>query len=516
MTIEKQKQEFDRRATSWRRDWNCFAHDFLGARLDKEQQEVLSLVQNNPRVSVCSGTSRGKDYVAACAALCFFYLTPEWASDKQLIRNTKVILTAPTDRQVRGVMMPEIARLYNYARQKNNAGSIGRLLDSGIKTNYPEWYLNGFTADENNPEAWSGLHAANIMFVVTEASGISDKVFASIEGCLQGNSRILLVFNPNNSTGYAAKTQLSHQWKALSLNSLNATNVKEKREVYIGQVNYDWVCNRIEEWCVPIHANEVREDENDFEFNGQYYRPDDIFRVKVLGVFPKISNDVLISLDQIRRAKEREVPPSTRNENKILGVDVAGMGRDSTVFVERQGYCINSILKHNSGGKADHMRTAGHIANWLSNNPGGVASIDTIGEGAGVYSRLVELGYGDRVMSCKYSEAARTDERDLSDSTEQYRFANMRAYLFWCVREWLSKAHIPIDDGGFGQEGAAINWHFRSDGRVIIEPKDDIKKRIGRSIDVFDAVANTFYPAPENNEFSVAIEDLDMLEQLAY
>lgn len=40
--------------------------------MDKEQQEVVSLVQHYPRVAVASGTARGKDYVAACVSLAFY------------------------------------------------------------------------------------------------------------------------------------------------------------------------------------------------------------------------------------------------------------------------------------------------------------------------------------------------------------------------------------------------------------------------------------------------------------
>lgn len=49
-------------------------------------------------------------------------------------------------------------------------------------------------------------------------------------------------------------------------------------------------------------------------------------------------------------------------------------------------------------------------------------------------------------------------------------------------------------DSKFFEEATEIRWWFRSDGRIIIEPKDDIKKRLGRSPDKFDALANTFYP----------------------
>jgi hypothetical protein len=49
------------------------------------------------------------------------------------------------------------------------------------------------------------------------------------------------------------------------------------------------------------------------------------------------------------------------------------------------------------------------------------------------------------------------------------------------------------------EEATAIKWKFRSDGSIIIEPKEDIKSRLGRSPDKFDALANTFYPAGENS-----------------
>ena len=89
----------------------------------------------------------------------------------------------------------------------------GRLLANGIRTNYEEWYLTGFKSSADNTEAWSGFHAVNTMFIVTEASGIPDVTFNAIEGNLQGNSRLLIVFNPNITTGYAAKAMKSKRFK---------------------------------------------------------------------------------------------------------------------------------------------------------------------------------------------------------------------------------------------------------------------------------------------------------------
>jgi hypothetical protein len=74
----------------------------------------------------------------------------------------------------------------------------------------------------------------------------------------------------------------------------------------------------------------------------------------------------------------------------------------------------------------------------------------------------------------------------------------MRAYLLWAVRDWLNPANktnaaLPEDDELL-QELTEIQWKFRSDGKIQIEPKEDIQKRIRRSPDKSDSLANTFYP----------------------
>lgn len=502
---------------SWRNDWNKFIKEALGVTLDPEQQAIVAAVQANKRVSVRSGTARGKDFVAACIAVSFLYLTPKWNRRGELVENTKVALTAPTDRQVKNIMMPEISRLFNRAKKR---GFVlpGRLTAYDIRTDNEEWFLTGFKADEHNHEAWSGFHAVNTMFIVTEATGISDDTFEAIEGNLQGNSRILLVFNPNKVVGYAARSQKSARWTRFCLNSLTAQNVVEHKLLYPGQVDYDWVRDKLDAWCTPIRADEAQAEMDDFEFEGRWYRPEDLFRRKVLGQFPKVADDVLIPTQWLELAHERWRRSGGREplgaETRILGVDVAGMGRDCTCFVERKGAWVSEFNAHNSGGQADHMKIAGRIAAYRRRQIEAYVSIDTIGEGAGVYSRCIEIDEKDYIISCKYSEAAKgRGGKPLTDATGQYEFINMRAYLFWCVRDWLNPkndtgAMLPPDTQ-FDEEATEIKWSFRSDGRIFIEPKEDIKERLGRSPDKFDALANTFYPVRTNKRI-----DLDRLARM--
>lgn len=514
---ETVRRNADKLFQSWRSDWNKFIKEALGVTLDPEQQAIVAAVQRNKRVSVRSGTARGKDFVAACIAVSFLYLTPRWNKRGELVENTKVALTAPTDRQVKNIMMPEISRLFNKAKKR---GFVlpGRLTAYDIRTDNEEWFLTGFKADEHNHEAWSGFHAVNTMFIVTEATGISDDTFAAIEGNLQGNSRIVLVFNPNTVVGYAARSQKSARWTRFCLNSLTAPNVVQHKLLYPGQVDYDWVKDKLENWCTRITADEVQAEMDDFEFEGQWYRPEDLFRKKVLGQFPKVSDDILIPAQWLELAHQRWEQVNgrepLRQEIRMLGVDVAGMGRDCTCFVERKGAWVSEFCAHNSGGSADHMKIAGQIAAYRRRQIEAYVSIDTIGEGAGVYSRCIEVDEKDYIISCKYSEAAKGHNgKPLTDVTGQYEFINMRAYLFWCIRDWLNPkndtgAMLPPDTQ-FDEEATEIKWSFRSDGRIFIEPKEDIKERLGRSPDKFDAQANTFYPIRTNKRI-----DLDRLARM--
>lgn len=474
----------------WQRDWPKYAKDVLKVNLDPEQKEILRAVQENKMVSVASGTSRGKDFVAAVAALCFMYLTPKWNKDGELVENTKIALTAPTDRQVKNIMYPEITRLFNRAKVLP-----GRLVAYDIRTDNEEWFLTGFKADDKNTEAWSGFHAVNTMFVITEASGISEETFSAIEGNLQNNSRILMVFNPNNIIGYAARSMRSNRWKSFRLDDLTAPNVLQKKIVIPGQVDYEWVKDKVATWCEVIRPEELNEGKGDFEFEGTTYRPNDLFRVKVRGMFPEVSEDVLIPFRWIELANERwrEARGEFEPETRRIGVDVAGMGRDSSVLCDRYDDYVAPFRAYQSGGKAEHMKIAGIVKNDLDKDKKSLAFIDTIGEGAGVYSRLIEQGC-KRAYSCKFSENA----NGLNDITGQYEFANMRAYLFWAVRDWLnpaneSEACLPLNHE-FTREAVEIKYQVRSDGKIIIEPKENIKKRIGKSTDYFDALANTFYP----------------------
>lgn len=494
----------------WRADWPSFAREVLGVYLDKEQEEILYSVQKNARTSVASGTARGKDFICAVACVCFLYLMPEWNEDgTELIGTTKVAMTAPTDRQVGNIMFPEISRLYQRAENIGASLPGGRLTGYDIRTKYHQWFLTGFKADHHNTEAWTGFHAVNTMFAVTEASGMPELVFDAIEGNLQNNSRLLIVFNPNTSVGYAANSQKDPRWSRFQLSSLTAPNVIEKKIVIPGQVDYEWIQDKVKVWATPIRKEDVLIEEDDFEFEGQWYRPEDIFRVKVLGKFPKVPEYILIPPQWYDAAVKRWNDYHINGINNVtypstvaVGLDVAGMGRDSSVATYRADNIVSKIVTHNSAGRADHMKLVGQAVHDLESYPKLVYKIDTIGEGAGVYSRLEERNWNQgtkRVYSAKYSEAAVSPNGSiLTDVTGQYKFFNMRAYCYWALRDALDPKNnfnlmLP-ENPALRSTISEIRWAFNSNGKIQIEPKLDIIDRLKKSPDELDSLTLTFYP----------------------
>ncbi len=467
----------------YQQDWNAFVREILGVRLDRQQRRIISALQHGRRVSVRSGHARGKDFTAAVASLCFLYLH----------YPSKVINTAPTQRQVTSIMMTEIGRLH-----KNALVPLGgRVTATRIKFDgEPNWFLEGFKAGDKAVESWTGYHSPNILVVVTEASGLAEETFEAIEGLLTGDSRLLLIFNPLRTSGEAYKSVTSPLYSKFKLSSLNAVNVRAQKTLVPGQVDYTWVKERVDSWCRKITEHEADAGMMDFRFKGQWYRPNDLFRVKVLGEFPKEAEGQLIPVAWVETAQQRwqQMNETERKQGFMrLGVDVAGMGRDSTCFARRFGQVVDSISVYS---KLDAMAVSGRIYHELRVEED-TAFVDTIGEGAGVYARLKEQNIN--AVSVKGSESA----QDMTDVTGERQFVNMRAYLHWALRDALDPAGqirlaLPPDDVLL-QEITAPQYVVQSNGKIQIESKEKIITRLGRSPDRLDAVLNTFYPHTNDN-----------------
>jgi hypothetical protein len=366
-----------------------------------------------------------------------------------------------------------------------------------------DWFLLAFKAGDKATEAWTGFHSQNILVVVTEASGISQETFNAIEGILTGEmSRLLIVFNANENGGEAYQSTRSPLYKKHRLNCLDAPNVRAKKNLIPGQVDYEWVAEKLEKpgWVEKIEASEARPKEFfDFKFENQWYRPGNLFRIKVMGEFPAEDESQVIPLSWIEQANNRWYEMN-KNRDELLagpsltGLDVAGMGRDKTAFAPRYGDFIDSLKLYP---KQDHMDTVGKLQIYLKNE-NDIVNIDTIGEGAGVFSRANELNLN--VVSAKFSEGA----DGITDETGERTFLNMRAACYWALRDRLdpkfnANLALPPDEELTEELTAIMVKGYTSTGKIQLISKEKIKEMINRSPDKGDAVALSCWPKKKDN-----------------
>lgn len=213
-----------------------------------------------------------------------------------------------------------------------------------------------------------------------------------------------------------------------------------------------------------------------------------VYQNRVLGQFCTSDEDAVIPLAWVEAAADRWnewKDAGGESDSDVLGVDVSRSGLDKTVLALRHGSVITELRKYV---RASTMETAGRVVQVLEKFEGS-AIVDVIGIGAGVLDRLRELKY--KALAFNSSES--TDQRDKSG---ELRFLNRRAAAWWRMRELLdpdlgSNVALPEDDQLIG-DLTAPRWWVTSTGKVQIESKDDIRKRLGRSTDAGDAVVMAF------------------------
>ena len=190
----------------------------------------------------------------------------------------------------------------------------------------------------------------------------------------------------------------------------------------------------------------------------------------------------------------RKTPPPERSDAPIvLGLDVARGGDDRTRLIDRQRRAYGSNY-NKTWHIDDEMVIADQIALILKNDRRIVmCNIDVTGVGGGVYDRLKQLEYEDRIAAINFGSAP----------TDPEKYKNKRANMWGDLRDDLKLpgASIP-DDDLVHSHLAAPGYRYDAEGAVILEKKEDIKKRVGFSPDAGDAMALT-HASP----FEVGVED---------
>lgn len=173
------------------------------------------------------------------------------------------------------------------------------------------------------------------------------------------------------------------------------------------------------------------------------------------------------------------------DDGVYAGLDMAHKGqRDGHVFCAVQG---NRLLALHEFGKCDHMEVATWVKKFNAVHRIKTLSIDL------AWSELVYEQLRYSIPSRQVSFAEKPPEDD-EKALRQY--ANIRAFGYFRMGNYTRDGLVWDVEGEFIDKDIvselkreACNTHFLLDkmGRILIEPKEDIKIRLGRSPDVADA-----------------------------
>ncbi len=163
------------------------------------------------------------------------------------------------------------------------------------------------------------------------------------------------------------------------------------------------------------------------------------------------------------------------------GVDV-GRGGDQSIVAKRVGNEFEFIY---SSRKNDLMEVVGEIASLMDQD--NLVVVDSVGLGAGVHDRLKEQGYnvGEFIAGAAPVEFGYESE----DESKTYRFANLKAQAYWRFREALKSKAIKLpNDPELRSQLLSINFSTRSDRKLLIESKEQLRSRGGSSPDKAEAI----------------------------
>ena len=302
-----------------------FCKTLLRANLWEKQREIITSVKDNRYTSVVACHAPGKTFVAANLSLTFLYTH----------RPAKVITTAPTARQVYSLLWSEIRTAHSRGSKKYPLG--GQPLKTRLEL-APDWYAEGFSSSDYDPERVQGYHSQNILIVVDEASGVADGVLDSLESLMSsGNAHMLFIGNPNRASGRFYESFSSPLFNTIRISAYDTPNFTEFGITREDMLDGSWK-GKIGDQGIPLPRPYLVTPEWVSE-RLQVWGPDSqLVRTQVDAKFPTTdSTDNVIPVSYLDTGAQQSFPEDEKTAPVHIGVDIARFGSDESVIAVRAG-----------------------------------------------------------------------------------------------------------------------------------------------------------------------------------
>jgi hypothetical protein len=449
-----------------------FASDCInwgsGDGLTVYQEEILGALPERKREAVRGPHGLGKSSLSAIAVL-WFALTRDAAGV-----DWKVVTTAGSWHQLTAYTWPEIHKWagklrWDKVRDGRPFSRANELQNINLKLAHGA----AFAAASANAALIEGAHADSLMFVYDEAKAIPAGTFDACEGAFSSSGEggteafALALSTPGQPQGrfYDICRHMPgyEDWHPVHVTLDDAMDA--------GRITAEWADQRARQWGTESA----------------------IYQNRVLGEFYASDEDSVIPLAwaEAAAARWREWDAAGRPDTgrpRTLGVDVAREGTDRTVLAVRNGPVITELRR---SVREDTMQTTGRVMAVLGTDDSRVPVVDAVGVGGGVVDRLREQGV--RVLAFNAGRGSKA-----KDSTREFGFVGRRSEAWWTLRQMLDPSGNPDiclpDDEMLLGDLSAPQWTVTSNGKIAVERKEDIRKRLGRSTDDGDSVVQAFVP----------------------
>lgn len=413
-------------------------------------EEIGRRLRENPHMpileAIASGHGIGKSADLGMT-LCWAMSTHE---------DTRAVITAGTDTQLRTKTAPEVAKWFRMSITAHWFTITATAIYSNDPQHEKSWRADFIPWNEKNPEAVAGLHnqTKRIVIVYDEASQIPEIIWETQAGALtDANTEILWLTrgNPTRNTGSFRECfgRNRHRWYTRQIDSRTVSFTNKAQ---------------LQQWV------------------DDYGEDSDFVRVRVRGVFPRAGSMQFISGDIVDAAMSRE-PVCHVFEPLIMGVDVARYGDDQSVIAFRRGRDACSIPWKKYRG-IDTMTLAAEIARLADQYGVDAIFVDGVGIGAGVVDRL-------RQMQRRVFDVQSGGKPTGLFFDEPIKVKNKRAEMWAMMRNWLKIGAVP-DDNELEGDLTGIEYGYDMDGALQLERVEDMKKRGLASPDNATALALTF------------------------
>lgn len=521
--VKLEQDDIDAFVTKYQTDWVQHIVDLQGVvTLEEYQIRVIKKVMQHERVCISACHDVGKTFMLAKIILAFMSMYP----------GAKVITTAPTFNQVKRLLWSEIRN--GWKKSKHPLGGV--MLQTEWKID-DDWFAIGFTSKneatmgdgQGTSSGFQGFHGEHVMIVFDEATGVPHQVWTQAEGMLtSGSVKFIAIGNPTARNSEFFKCFSSPAWEKIYLSCFDSPNLiangikdlkdlrreherlKEMPEkkayerlrsykiVQPKLLSLSWVMQAALKWGIE-HP---------------------LFISKVLGKFPDEDANVMIPLSIVEQAQLRYEnmthKPNPKPKMRTIGVDPARFGPDMTVITVLEDG-VQTLLKRIA--KSRTTEVSGEIVNYLKPLPRALTEIivvDATGIGSGVIDDLKEaqsskdgLPSSIGVREVHFGAACDSNIETKKKSVKMH-YLNVKAKMFDYLSKDIRSTLALMPDNIYLEQLPTILYKFTSKGQLIIESKDDYKKRTGLSSpDESDSLALANYGRYPEMSSGIFVEHSD-------